>query len=268
MKLLSILVIFVILLGPITAFAQQPMNEIIIEPLPDSTDISVTIDGELDNDGRVVLKIYGIFGSDPNEQRMLTSTTFTKDNPSYVFELDYPFLTNEVYSVEAINGYNTQPMNWIPLFSTQEVQTSTSEVLQFEMGQIHSTSVQVSDDAAGLFVSLRDENNLLTQTIEKKDAVLMEQVKVIQDLATKISKVKYTNSVDFAVLTVAQIEQNASLETFEGYLQTLSEENNLLTQTIEKKDAVIMEQLKVIQDLAEKIRNVSIDSTSSNFSLV
>jgi len=97
---------------------------------------------------------------------------------------------------------------------------------------------------------------------------MMEQLKVIQDLATKISKVKFTKSADLVSLTIAQAEPTSTQESFEGYLETLNEENKVLSQEIEKKDAVIMEQLKVIQDLAEKVRKVTYESSSSNFSLV
>jgi len=267
MKLFAILVIFVIFLAPITIFAQNPINEIIIEPVPDSTNIAVTIEGVLDAEGVIRLEVMGMFGSDYRESKYV-STTITEDNPTFVFELDYPFLTNEVYYLTAINGYNGKSMRWIPLLTTQEASTNTSEALPLVLGQIQSTNLLVSKEDAGVFVSLRDENKLLSQEIEKKDAVMMEQLKVIKDLAAKISNVKFTNSVKVFSLMVAQLESTSSQETFEGYLQTLSEDNKLLSQEIEKKDAVIMEQLKVIQDLAEKVSKVTFDATSSNFSLV
>ena len=267
MKLLVILVIFVIFLAPITTFAQKPINEIIIEPVPDSTNIAVTIEGELDDEGLVWMTVKGMFGSDSVE-RWASNAIVTKDNPTFVFELDYPYLPNEVYYVSVSNGYNGLTSSWIPILTTQQVSTNTIEELPLVLGQIQSTSVLVTDEDAGLFVSLRDENKVLSQVIEKKDAVMMEQIKVIQDLATKISNVKFTKSVELVSLTIAQTEPTSAQDSFEGYLETLGEENKLLSQEIEKKDAVIMEQLKVIQDLAEKVRKVTYESTSSNFSLV
>ncbi len=267
MKLLAILVIFIIFLAPITTFAQKPINEIIIEPVPDSTNIAVTIEGELDDEGLVWMTVKGMFGSDSVE-RWASNAIVTKDNPTFVFELDYPYLPNEVYYVSVTNGYNGLSIAWIPILTTQQVSTNTIEEFPLVLGQIQSTSVLVSDEGAGLFVSLRDENKVLSQEIEKKDAVMMEQLKVIQDLATKISKVKFTKSADLVSLTIAQAEPTSTQESFEGYLETLNEENKVLSQEIEKKDAVIMEQLKVIQDLAEKVRKVTYESTSSNFSLV
>jgi len=264
MKLLVILVMFVIFLAPITTFAQKQINEIIIEPVPDSTNVAVTIEGELDGE-LVRLQVGGMFGSDTEETKWL-SATVTEDNPTFVFELDYPFLPNQVYSLNAINGPAGKSLFWIPLLTTQETSTNTSETLQ--LGKIQSTSLLVSNEDAGVFVSLRDDNKHLSQKIEKKDAVMMEQLKVIQDLAAKISNVKFTKSVEMVSLMVAHAESTSSQETFEGYLQTLGEENKVLSQEIEKKDAVIMEQLKVIQDLAEKVKNVTFEAKSSNFSLV
>jgi len=69
-------------------------------------------------------------------------------------------------------------------------------------------------------------------------------------------------------LQIQTMDSGSPQETFGGYLQSLSEENILLTQEIEKKDAIIMEQLKVIQDLAEKVSKISFESKLSNFSLV
>jgi len=271
MKVLAILVMFVIFLAPSITFAQISPYEIIIEPVPDSTDIEITVKGDIDNErvnpGIVLFKVWGMFGSDSKEF-MSSSATITSDNPIVVFELDYPFQTNEVYYITAIYGPFGQTIAWIPLLSTQDVSTDTSQELPLVLGQIQSTSVLVSEEGAGLFESLRDENNLLSQAIQKKDAVMMEQVRVIQDLATKISKVKFTNSVEMVSLLISQAELTSSHESFDGYLQTLSEENNLLSQEIEKKDAIIFEQLKVIQELAEKLSKVTFESTLSNFSLV
>jgi len=267
MKLLVILVMFVIFLAPITTFAQQPVNEIIIESVPDSTNIAVTVEGELFNEGYIAVYVSGTF--DSISDRYMTATgQVTKDNPTIVLELDYPYITNEVYTVSAINGPSGKTIAWIPILSTQEFSTNTNEELPLDLGKIQSSSALVSNADAGLFASLRDENKLLSQEIEKKDAVIMEQVMVIRDLATKISNVKFTESAEFVLLTVAQAESTSAQETFEGYLQTLRDENKLLSQEIEKKDAVIMEQLKVIQDLAEKVSKVAFESTSSNFSLV
>jgi len=266
MKLLAILVMFVIFLAPITSFAQVPFNKIIVEPVPDSTNIAVTIEGGLDGE-LLRLRVSGNFGTDSEESKW-SSTTLTEDNPSFVFELDYPFLPNEVYTLSARNGVGGKSIAWIPHLTTQETSTKTSEELSLVLGQIQSTSLLVTTEDAGVFVSLRDENKLLSQEIEKKDAVMMEQVKVIKDLAAKISNVKFTKSVEMVSLMAANAESTDSQETFKGYLQTLDEENKLLSQEIEKKDAVILEQLKVIQDLAEKVKNVTFEATSSNFSLV
>ena len=263
MKLLAILVIFVIFLAPITTFAQKQTSEIIIEPVPDSINIAVTIDGVLEDEGFVRLMVTGMFGSDSREAKFLF-TTVTEDNPSFVFELDFPLLTNEIYDLTALNGNNGETIRWIPLLTTQETSTNTSEVLPLVLDQIQSTSLLVSTEDAGVFVSLRDENKMLSQEIEKKDAVMMEQLKVIKDLAAKISNVKFTNLVEFVALTVAQVESTNGEETFQQYIQTLSEENTLLSKEIEKKDAIIMEQLKVIQDLAEKVREVTFEHTLNN----
>ena len=267
MKFLVILVMLVIFFAPTTTFAQQIVNQFIIEPVPDSTNIAVTVEGELLSEEVLVLTVRGTFDSISDEY-FESFGQITKDNPTMVFELDYPFLTNEVYTVTALYDSDGNRIKWIPIFSTGETSTNTNEELPLVLGQKQSTSVEVSWRDAGLFVSLRDENKLLSQEIEKKDAIIMEQLKVIQDLAEKISSVKFTKSADLISLAVAQTEPIRSQETFEGYLQSLSEENKLLSQEIEKKDAIIMEQLKVIQDLAEKISKVTFESTSSNFSLV
>ena len=106
-----------------------------------------------------------------------------------------------------------------------------------------------SDDLAN---SLRDENGVLKQELEKKVAVIMEQIKVIQDLASKIENTIYDDHTSKVYLVA---------DTSEDEVQSLIEENKLLKQEIEKKNAVIMEQIKVIQDLASRIKKVVFEST-------
>ena len=267
MKSLAILIMLVVFLAPTITFAQQIVNEIKIEPIPDSTNIAVTIKGELQDEKKIRIEVFGTFDSIPNKSMGLLGQV-TKDNPTMVFELDYPYLTNEIYHVSVTYASDGETIAWIPILSTQEISKNTNEELPLVLGQKQSTSVLVPNESAGLFVSLRDENRLLIQEMEKKDAVMMEQVMVIHDLATKISKVKFTNSVEMVSLMAGQAELTSSHESFDEILQIFTEENKMLSEEIEKKDAIIFEQLKVIQELAEKLSKVSFESTSGNFSLV
>lgn len=267
MKLLAILVILVVFLAPTITFAQQIVNEIIIEPVPDSTNIAVTIEGELLDEEKILIQVFGTFDS-ISDQFLGSYGQVTKDNPTMVFQLDYPYLTNEIYHVSVTYGYDGETIAWIPILSTQEISTNTNEELPLALGQKQSSSVIVTNEDAGLFVSLRDENRLLSQEMGKKDAVMMEQVNVIKDLATKISNIKFTKSTELISLPLAQVELSSPRESFENFLQSLSEENKQLIYEIEKKDAIIMEQLKVIQDLADKVSKTAFESSSNNFSLV
>jgi len=155
-----------------------------------------------------------------------------------------------------------------PILDSQEASTNSVEVLPLVLGQLQTTSVLITNQESNTFESMRDENRLLSEETQKKNAVLMEQVNVIQDLASQVKNVMYTNSNEFVSLTVAQAQPASPHDTFENYVESLSEENILLSQEIEKKDAVLMEQLKVIQDLASKLKNTIYESTLSNFSLV
>ena len=258
MKSLAITVLLVAFLAPITAFAQEPLNNIIIETPQGSTSIALTVEGEIQYDGQLILYISGYFDSDTKMKVYEEYHTITADNPSHVFELDYPFRANEVYSLTAKNGPGGFGQLWIPNLVTQEA--STSEVLETDFEQVQSTSVLISNEEGGRFVSVRDENKLLYDQVQNKNDVLMEQVMVIKDLASQISNVMYTNSLDSVSLTVAQVESTPK-ETFDGYVDYLSEDNILLSEEIEKKDAVLMEQLKVIQELASKVKNTVFEST-------
>jgi len=249
MKSLAILVLLVIFLAPISAFAQEPLNNIIIESVQGSTDVTVTIEGELQDEGQLSLEISGEFGSNSEPMIYHETHTFTEDNSSYVFELDYSFQANQVYIITAKNGPSGFVASWIPQLITQT---------NFE--QVQASNVLVSYNEGSRFESVRDDNKLLSEEVQNKNAVLMEQVMVIKDLASQISNVIYTNSLDSVSLTVAQVESTTSpKETFDGYVDYLSEDNILLSEEIVKKDAVLMEQLKVIQELAAQVRNANFD---------
>jgi len=270
--MLLILVMFV----PIAIYAQSNFNTIIIEPAPDSNAITVTIEGELDDEGKVMLYIKGFFGSEPVKS-YLQEYTFTEGNPTHVFDLDYPFLPNEIYMVSAINGYTIEELEWIPLTATQQESTSkdtsknsnTIEEQQLALALDVPTSEQTTFVDSDLVQSLQEENKLLRQEIEKKDAVIMEQIRVIQDLASQITNAAFSNTIESMPHLIA-LEETTSEQTIlddSDLVQSLSEENKLLRQEIEKKDAVLMEQIRVIQDLASKLTNAVFESTLNYFSL-
>ena len=271
--MLLILVMFV----PIATYGQTNFNTIIIEPAPDSNAITVTIEGELDDEGKVMLYIQGFFGSDPFKSYS-QEYTFTEGNPTHVFDLDYPFLPNEVYTAIAINGYTTTELEWVPVSGTQQESTSkdtsensnTIEEQQVALALDVPTSEQTTFVDSDLVQTLSEENKLLKQEIEKKNAVIMEQIKVIQDLASQISNAAFSNTIESMPHLIALEETTSKLTTFNDsdLVQSLSEENKLLKQEIEKKDAVIMEQLRVILDLASKLTNAVFEPTLNYFSLV
>ena len=122
-----------------------------------------------------------------------------------------------------------------------------------------TTSIPETSDQATIIQSLTEENEFLKQEIEKKNAIIMEQLRVIQDLASQITNTIYveqSNTIHF----VGTSDQAT-------IIQSLTEENEFLKQEIEKKNAIIMEQLRVIQDLASQITNTLFYAKLNNFSL-
>ena len=87
----------------------------------------------------------------------------------------------------------------------------------------------------------------------------MEQLKVIQDLAAKVTNAIFYESTGKLYFVA---------DTSEDTIQSLIEENEFLKQEIEKKDAIIMEQLKVIQDLASMVQSAIFEPRLDVFSLV
>jgi len=287
MKLIAMLGIFVIF-APIASYAQLS-TDIIIEPEmnfsqenPDVliTTIAVTVEGYLQDEGNVKLIVEGLFGSDQMKRYEETYTLeFTKR--THVFELDYTFTPEELYEISVVNGITSDTIEWIPPPLTQiepesekpqndsdqvanqrvstEKSTETSQEVTNALIQQETTSVLDTSVDSDFVQSLIEENELLKQKIEKKDAVIMEQLKVIQDLASQIRNA-ISNESTGKLYFVAN--------TSEDFVQSLIEENELLKQKIEKKDAVIMEQLKVIQDLASQIRNTISESTLNYFSII
>jgi len=120
--MLVILIMFV----PIATYGQSQTNNIIIEPVPDSNAFTVTIEGELLKEGKVMLYIEGFFGSN-SPKSYSQEYTFSEGNLSHVFDLDYPFLPNQVYTATARNGYNFELIEWIPLPSTQQESTNKQD---------------------------------------------------------------------------------------------------------------------------------------------
>ena len=80
---------------PITIYGQGNADTIIIiEPAPDSKNVLVTIEGELNNEGKVILYIKGIFGNSVGGYAQ--EYIFTENNPTHVFELDYSCSSNKI----------------------------------------------------------------------------------------------------------------------------------------------------------------------------
>lgn len=270
MKSLAILAILIIL-APIASYGQAPTNTIIIETFQNSkavsksTDIFVTIKGQLEEEGLVKLFVSGKFAS--NSVETIEETyTLTQDNPTHVFELDYKFLKDETYIVTVQNGLSLHKMKWTPLSDMPEKQKQVSPAKQ-DTSKSNSNSnkeassvavkkeqIKTQDKSGKLAQSLREENSSLKQTLEKKNAVIMEQIKLILDLASKITNTIYEEQ-DSEIYFVADSSKDLT--------QSLKTDNELLKKEIEKKNAVIMEQFKVIQDLASKITNTIYEPTSS-----
>jgi len=261
---------------PITIYAQSDFNTIILEPAPDSTDVVVTIEGELADDGVVILYIEGFFGSN-SVGGYSQEHTLTENNPTHVFDLDYPFLPNEVYKITALNGYTHKILEWVPLPITQEETPSqqdtsensnTVEEQQLALAIEEQTSEQTTFNDSDLVQSLSEENKMLREEIEKKGAVIMEQIKVIQDLASQITNAVFSNTNDSMIHLIALEEPTSEQTILDDSVQSLREENKMLREEIEKKNAVIMEQIKVIQDLASQLTNAVFEPTLNYFSLV
>jgi len=271
LKSLAILLIFVmfVMFVPITIYGQGNADTIIIiEPAPDSKNVLVTIEGELNNEGKVILYIKGIFGNSVGGYAQ--EYIFTENNPTHVFELDYTFLPNEVYTATAVNGPNNKLLEWVPIPATQEKSTTKQD---------SSKSVQTIEDVPNTFKleepvigqttfdsdlvqSLGDENKMLREEIVKKNAVIMEQIKVIQGLASQISNAIFSNTNDSTIHLIA-LEEQTTIDELNS-AQSLRDENKMLREEIVKKDAVIMEQIKVIQDLASQISNAIFSNTNDS----
>jgi len=241
-----------------------------------TTNILVTVKGYLQDDGNVQLIVEGLFGSDElstYEETYKLEKTYSLENPKHVFELGYPFTPNEVYQVTVINGEASNTIEWVspPITQkepekeepsservTSEKSSETNQVVTNALIQ-QAATIQGTSEDANIVQSLMEENELLRQEIEKKDAVILEQLKVIQNLASKISNTISNESTGKLYFVV---------DTSDDFVQSLMEENELLRQEIEKKDAVILEQLKVIQNLAEMVRNAIFVPTLNYFSIV
>ena len=197
--MLVILVMFV----PIATYAQTDFNTIILEPAPDSTDVVVTIEGELDDGGVVILYIEGFFGSN-SVGGYSQEHTLTENNPTHVFNLDYQFQPSEIYTLTAMNGHTHKKLQWVPLPITQEETPSKQdtsensnivEEQQLALALEEPTSEQtILDDSVQ---SLQEENKLLREEIEKKNAVIMEQIKVIQDLASQFTNANFEHTLNY-----------------------------------------------------------------------
>jgi hypothetical protein len=271
MKYWAALFAILLILTPIASYAQAPTASITVKTFQNSkavskaTDISVTVQGQLEEEGLVRLLINGKFASGSNETHEKTFT-FSPDNLTHVFELDYQFLKDETYVVTVTNGLTSKTIKWIPLGDVPEKQkqaTSTkentpksnsiSDKVSTEAAQKEDTKPQSNSDK--LVKTLREENNSLKQTLEKKNAVIMEQIKVIQELASKFTNTIYLDN-NSKIYFVA--------ESSEDLVKSLKVENESLKKEIEKKNAVIMEQVKVIQELASKFTNTIYETTTSN----
>jgi len=279
LKSLAMLVILVMFV-PIATYGQSQTSEIIIEHLLDPNApnaVKVTILGEPQEEGLVTLLVEGNFGPD-SVKSYTQEHTFTKDNPKHLFHLSYSFLPNEVYTITATNGFNFDVIELLPLPSTQQESTSNQGSTSKQGSTSNQGSISTnyggggsgnstSDDEDSV-QSLSEENKLLRQEIEKKDAVLMEQVKVILDLASQITNAVFSNTIESMPHLIALEEPTSEQTTFADSVQSLQEENKLLREEIEKKDAVLMEQLRVIQDLASQLTNAVFEPTLNYFSLV
>jgi len=81
--------------------------------------IAVTVDGYIQDKENLQLIIEGLFGS--NDFREYEENfEMSWQEPTHVFELNYPFTPNEVYQLTAIFGDESKTIEWIPSIPTQK----------------------------------------------------------------------------------------------------------------------------------------------------
>ena len=92
--------------------------------------IGVIIEGKLQDKGRITLITKGIFKNSSFEVSREESYRITSGNPKHVFNLDYPFKYDSVYSFTVKNGVYSKTVKGVPLTSSLDKQSKQIEVFE------------------------------------------------------------------------------------------------------------------------------------------
>jgi len=280
LKVLAILAILV-LFGPIATFGQQ-WTDIIIEPkmvLSNENSnvviISVTVDGFIQDDGNLQLIIEGLFDSN-DLQKYEETFEVSWEEPTHVFELNYPFTPNEAYQLTAINGEVSKSIEWIPSIPTQkesETEISVERITTEKLSKSNeegvtntlieqeATTETDTSEASTKVQSLTEKKGMLKQTLENKNAVIEEQKKVIKILSKLIKNVNFDESSG-KLFFMSETSEDSKI------IKSLIKSNKYLEEKIKKTDVIIMKQVLKIRDLASQIRNAVFDPPTNYFSKI
>jgi hypothetical protein len=229
--------------------------------------VEVIVDGEYQDQGRVILIAEGLFSTNYPSRQWVQEGWILPSNPIAIINMKHPsnsYIPGAVYDLTAIHGKYSTTTQWIPVPETKKIERQmdftgkerTVKVLSWYKSDSPQKWVTFLELCAGK----RDLSTPILQMISDIEIREMEIKKVIEagscvrDQFGMLAKDPKNISV-FFVEKHEKINEDFldKMEILENKLEQIEQKVLFLEAELAKKDLVIMEQLKVIQDLISKI---------------
>lgn len=139
--ILTLILTFIVIYAFTPTYAEE--TKIIIHTNPSVSDygnflttdasgipIGVIIEGKLQDKGRITLITKGIFKNSSFEVSREESYRITSGNQKHIFNLDYPFKYDSIYSFTVKNGDYSKTVKGVPLPSSLDKQPKQIEVFE------------------------------------------------------------------------------------------------------------------------------------------
>lgn len=229
--------------------------------------IEIIMDGIYQDNGRIFVVISGQYATNYPSNELVLESYIRPGNRIAIVNVSHPsnsYLPGATYDLTVLHGEYSKTIKWIPLPREAEVKVDLADktryvkIINWEKAQLPNRWIAWLELCAG--------KNYLTSPIFQVTSDIetrqKEVFKIIQPGACIHSDFSVfaedPNSIQISFLEKIKGSEMHAIQTqvLDEKIDELKKENSELKSEIAKKDAVIMEQIKTIENLASKIRNM------------
>lgn len=229
--------------------------------------IEVIMDGVFQDSGRIFVVVSGRYASNYPSDEYIVESSIRPGNRIAILDVSHPsnsYLPGATYDLTVIHGNYSKTVKWIPLPQEKELEKDLSDKDRYvKIINWHKSKLK---DRWTAFLELCSGKNYLTspilevttdiETRQKEIFKIIQPGSCIRQEFNVFAKDPTTISVSFLEKIDVTGMHDIQVQVLEEKVNDLRQENLELKSELVKKEEIIREQIKTIEKLAQKIKNI------------